>query len=512
MKRPSVYLVGAGPGDPGLITVRGLECLQGADVVIHDTLVPSGILAHARADADVIDVGSIAPQPLDQEAINYLVAEQARDGRTVVRLKWGDPFVFGRGGEEALFLHENGILFEVVPGVPAAIGAAAYAGIPLSYPGGGTTITLVRAYGDDAEARSGIDWASIAKLDGTIVCYASAQQLPRIIATLRAEGWPDQARGAVIYDGTTARQETIEDTVAGLADRLRDHPRRHPAVLVLGRVVGFREHLRWFDVRPLFGRRVLVTRPREQAADLVARLAHLGAEPIEAPLIRIVPPDDPVPLAEAARGAAHFDWIVFSSANAVDAFMRTLIDGSRDVRAIAGPRLCTVGRGTAERLAHYGIVADLVPDEFRAEVLVSALVHHGVGAGTRVLLPRADIGRDVAADGLRHAGATVTEVIAYRTVLDESVREGGEPDVYRLLLDGRLDVVTFTSGSAVRNFASVFGDDQTADLLAHTVIAAIGPVTAEEVRKLGLTVTVQPPSATIAALADAIAAHFGARP
>jgi uroporphyrinogen III methyltransferase/synthase len=506
-----VYLIGAGPGDPGLLTLRGLACLRMADVIIHDTIVARALLAHARAGAEVIDVGSVAPPPMAQEAISHLMVEQARDGKTVARLKWGDPFVFGRGGAEALFLHEHGIPFEVVPGVPAAIGAPAYAGIPISYPGGGNTITFVRAYGETDSAPSDVDWTSVSKLDGTIVCYAGAQQLPRIIDTLRAKGWPDQARGAVIYDGTTSRQETLEDTLAGLAARLREHPRRHPAILVLGRVVGFREHLRWFDVRPLFGRRVLVTRPRGQAHELVSRLALLGAEPVEAPLIRIDPPEDPEPLTRAAAAAGTFDAIVFTSANAVESFMGALLDGGRDVRAVAGPLLCAVGRGTADRLAQYGITADLVPDEFRADALLEALFEGGIGRAARVLLPRADIGREVIGEGLRQAGATVTDVIAYRTVLDESAREGGEPDVYRLLLDGQIDVVTFTSASAVTNFTTVFGPDQAADLLAHTTIAAIGPVTADAVRNLGLTVGIQPATATVAALADAIAAYYGGR-
>ena len=509
MRRPSVYLIGAGPGDPGLITVRGLECLRRADVVVHDALVPKAVLSHARTGAEVIDVGTVAPQPMDQEAISYLVVEQVRDGKVVARLKWGDPFVFGRGGEEALFLHENGVLFEVVPGVPAAIGVPAYAGIPISYPGSGNTITFVRAYGEGS-TRADVDWASISKLDSTIVCYAGAQQLPRIIDTLLAKGWPDQARGAVITDGTTPRQDTLEDSLVGLAARFREHPPRHPSILVLGRVVGFREHLRWFDARPLFGRRVLVTRPQEQAEELSSTLALLGAEPVVAPMIRIVPPEDLAPLRDAAAAAATFDCIVFTSANAVEAFMSAVLDHGRDARAIAGPLLCAVGRGTAGRLAKYGIRADLVPEVFRAEALLEATLARGIGRGARVLLPRADIGRDVVAGGLRAAGAAVTEVVAYRTVANESARESPDPDVYRMLLEGRIDVVTFTSGSAVRSFTTLFGRDQAIDLLAHTTIATIGPVTAKAVQDLGLTVAVQPPSATVEALADAIASHFAA--
>ena len=512
MRRPCVYLIGTGPGDPELITLRGLECLRAADVVIHDALVSPRLLAQARAGAELIDVGSAEPGPVAREAIGHLAVEQARENKIVARLRWGDPFVFGRGAEEALFLREHGVPFEVIPGVPAGIGAATYAGIPATMPGGGDTLTLVRAYGDAGGGPPAVDWARVSALGGTVICYAGAHEMPRVIDALRAAGWPDDGRAALVCDGTTPRQETIEDTLAALAHRLREHPRHASAVLVLGRVVELREHLRWFDERPLFGRRVLVTRPREQAADLAERLAALGADPVVAPMIRIAPPEDPAPLRRAAAGAGAFDYIILTSTNAVDAFMSALLEGGRDVRALAGPLLCAVGPGTAGRLARYGIRADLVPEEFRAEALLSALLQRGIAPGATVLLPRADIARDLIAAGLRQAGAGVTEVVAYRTIADESVRDGGEPDVYRMLLDGRLDAVTFTSASAIRSFARAFGEEQAADLLAHTVVATIGPVAAEAARRLGITVTVQPAASTIAALVDAIAAHFAGAP
>jgi uroporphyrinogen III methyltransferase/synthase len=275
---------------------------------------------------------------------------------------------------------------------------------------------------------------------------------------------------------------------------------------VLGRVVGFREHLRWFDARPLFGKRVLVTRPREQAAEMVDLLAKLGAEAIEAPMIKIMPPEDLTPLRQAAANAEQFDWIVFTSGNAVEAFMNALLE-ERDIRALSGPQLCAVGSGTAERLARYGIKVDLVPDEFHAEAVLAALKATGSLDGLRVLIPRADIGRDVIIDGLRVAGVLVTDVVAYRTVLDEAQRDEG-PDVYGMLLNEGIDVVTFTSPSAVRNFAAIYGTEQTVDLLSHTIVAAIGPVTADAATRLGLAVAVQPSTSSIAALVDAIAAHL----
>ena len=509
MKHPAVYLIGAGPGDPRLITVHGLDCLRSADVVIYDHLVAARLLKYARRDAELIDVGTASPQEMAQEAISYLLAEKAREGKLVARLKWGDPFVFDRGGEEALFLHEQRVPYEVVPGLPAGIAVPAYAGVPVTYPGAGDTVTLLRGHEDESRTAPDIDWVSLARLGGTVVCYAGAQQLPRVLEALVSNGWPADEDGVIVYNGTLPTQETLAGTLTELLENIRVNPRREPATLVVGHVVGFRDHLRWFDARPLFGRRVLVTRPREQAAELVDRLSALGAEPIEAPMIRIMPPEDLGPLRRAAAEPDAFDWIVFTSANAVDAFMAVLLNGDRDIRALKGPHLCAVGTGTAEKLAQYGIKVDLVPDEFRAEAVVAALAARLTLDGARVLLPRADIGREVVAEQLRAAGALVTDVVAYRTVLEDTHREG-DPDIYRMLLEGRIDVVTFTSASAVRNFAKVYGRDQAADLLKSTAVAAIGPVTADAAAQLAINVTIQPATYTIPGLVDAIAAHYRA--
>ena len=506
MKNPAVYLIGTGPGDPGLITVHGLECIRNADVVIHDQLVSPRLLKHARRGAEVINVGSAARQPMAQEAISLLLAEKAREGGLVARLKQGDPFVFDRGGEEALFLSENRIPFEVVPGIPLGIGVPAYAGVPVSYQGGGDTITLVRGYENESRTPPDIDWGSLARLEGTVVCYAGAKQLPRMLEAMQANGWQKDEQAVMVHNGTLASQECVSGTIAELLESVREQPQRGPAILVVGRVVGFREHLRWFDARPLFGTRVLVTRPRDQAAEMVDRLTAMGADAIEAPMIRIVPAHDLEPLRRAAAKADAFDWIVFTSGNAVEAFMSVLLDGHRDVRALKGPRLCTVGSGTAERLARYGIKVDLIPDEFRAEAVVAAMTQNGAVEGASILVPRADIGRDVIAEGLRAAGAHITDVVAYRTVLEDAQQEGA-PDIYRMLLDGRIDVVTFTSPSAVRNFSEIYGAEQTTDLLKNTVVAAIGPVTADAATQLGIHVTVQPSVSTIPALVDAIAAY-----
>jgi len=509
MTRRAVYLIGTGPGDPRLITVHGLECLRSADVVVYDHCVPAELLKHAREGVELIDVGTASPQPAEQVAISYLLAEKAREGKMVARLKWGDPFVFDRGGEEALFLHEQGVPFEVVPGVPPGIAVPAYAGVPVTYPGAGDAITLIRGYEDESRTPPDIDWASLARLGGTVACYAGPHQLPRILEALSLGGWPPDGQAVVIYNGTLPAQETLSGTIDELLETLRDNPRRGPATLVIGRVVGLRPHLRWFDARPLFGRRVLVTRPREQAAELVDRLTALGAEAIASPLIRVTAPDDWEPLRMAAAAANTYDWIVFTSANAVASFMKALLESEHDVRLLKGPRLCAVGKGTSDKLAQYSLKADIVPDEFRAEAAAAAIAASGPLQGVRVLLPRADIGREVIGNQLRQAGAEVTEVIAYHTRLEETPREG-DPDVYGLLLEGRIDVVTFASPSSVRSFVKIHGADAAADLLKSTVVATIGPVTGDAARQLGLPVTVQAGTHTIPALVDAIVAHYAA--
>jgi uroporphyrinogen III methyltransferase/synthase len=502
-----VYLIGAGPGHPGLITVRGMECLSTADVVLYDHLVHPRLLRHARADAEKIDVGRAAPQPLEQEAICYLLSEKARDGKIVARLKWGDPFLFDRGGAEALFLHEQGVPFEVVPGVPAAIGAASYAGIPLTYPGAGDTLTFVRGNEDDGKTRTSINWSSLATLDGTIVCYAGAQQLPHILHALISHGRARDDSAALIYDGTLPTQETTLGSLEDIAQAMKHSTDRRAAILIVGRVAALREHLRWYDCRPLFGKRILITRQKEQAAEFARLLEALGADPIEAPMIRILPPADFGPLDEACARIGEFDWVVFASGNAVETFITRLLSSPLDVRALSRAKLCAIGPSTAERLARHGLKVDLIPGESRSEAVAQAITGSGGAATLKVLLPRGDIGREVIAEDLRRRGAEVTAPIAYRTVVPDPERNGGL-DIYRMLLERRIDVVTFTSPSAVRNFVALLGAEPAVDLLRTTVVASIGPVTAEAAAQYNIQTAIVPAQYTIQALADAIVHHF----
>ena len=484
-----------------------MQCLASADVVLYDHLVHPRLLSAARADAERIDVGMAAPQPLEQEAICYLLAEKAREGKIVARLKWGDPFIFDHGGAEALFLHEQGVRFEVIPGIPAGIGAASYAGVPLTYPGGGDTLTFVRGNEDEGKTRASVDWSSLARLDGTIVCYAGPDQLPHMLQALVSHGRPSDDSAVLIYNGTLPTQETTLGTVGDIMQRVKQSNDRRAAILVVGRVTALREHLRWFDSRPLFGKRILVTRPREQSAEFVAMLDALGAQPIEAPMISIAPPADWGPLDEVCRRGGEFDWIVFSSGHAVDAFMSRLLASPLDVRSLKGTKLCAVGPSTGDRLGRYALKVDLVPEESRAEAVVRAMIETGPVEGQKILLPRADIGREVIGDELRKRGADVTEVVAYRTVALDFERSGG-PDIYRMLLDHSIDVVTFTSPSAVRNFVELLGEEPAADLLRPIVVASIGPVTAQAASEYNIHSTVVPAQYTIPALVDAIRSHF----
>jgi uroporphyrinogen III methyltransferase/synthase len=499
-----VYIVGAGPGDPSLITVRGLDCLRRAEVVVYDHRVDPRLLAAAPAAAERIDVGAAAPKPLDQDAISFLLAEKAREGRTVVRLKWGDPFVFDSGGKEAIFLHEQGIPFEVVPGIPLAIAGAAYAGVPITYPEAGDAIVLVRGNEAETDAPAHVNWAHVAGITGTLVCYAGAGQIGAIARALLAHGRSPDETTALVYAGTTAAQQTISGALGTIAEAAL--PGR-PALLVVGAVAGLREHLRWFDRRPLFGRRIVVTRSSDQSSELSRLLEDLGADTVQMPTIRVLPMEDTATIDAACDVAHTFDWIVFTSVNGVEHFMsRFLI--RRDIRDLKGVRLCTVGPATAASIERLGIRVDVTPSEYRSEGVLAALTAAGDLAGARILLPRAQIAREVLGDELRKTGADVFEVPAYRTEV------AGEPrqDVYRMLLDRQIDAVTFTSASTVRNFAQLIGSEQAADLLRTTTVAAIGPVTAEAAQHMGITAAVVPSEYTIPALVAALVDHFRSHP
>lgn len=501
-----VSLIGAGPGDPSLLTVRGHRCVTTADVIVYDHLVDQRLLELVRSDAETIDVGPAAPRSFELDAICLLLAEKAREGKTVARLKWGDPFVFDSGGKEALFLHEQGVAFEVVPGILSGVGSPTYAGIPVTYPEAGDTLTLVRGSEGDTEVPTRVDWSHLARVKGTIVTYGAGPHLAVVVKALRRHGRPTSEPAALIYRGTLPSQCTIQGTLAEVEELVSRPDHRETAVLVVGRVTALRQHLRWYDIRPLFGLRIVVTRARTQAAELVTRLMELGADPIEVPTIQIVPPDDPAPLDDACARIGSFDWIVLTSANAVSHFMRHLLAGSGDVRDLKDVQLCAVGPATAESLSRYGLKVDLVPEEYRGDGVVDAIKENRNISGARILLPRADLARDELPAALRDAGAEVTTVTAYQTAaVDFETTDG--PDIYRLLLERQIDIVTFTSGSSVRNFVTAIGTEQAVDLLARVDVACIGPVTADAASHLGIETTIMPSDYTVPAMVRAIVRH-----
>jgi uroporphyrinogen III methyltransferase/synthase len=496
-----VSLIGAGPGDPGLLTLRGAQALAAADVVIYDYLANPALLAHASPEAGQIYVGKKAgAHTRTQDEINNLLVEQAQKGRRVARLKGGDPFVFGRGGEEALALVEAGVSFEVIPGVSSALAAPAYAGVPVTHRGLASSLAIITGHEDPTKNQSAIDWKHLATGVDTLVFLMGVGRLAQIVEQLVIHGRPVETPVAVVRWGTMPSQETVSGSLSDIVEKVQAVGLRPPAVTVVGQVAALRDRLQWFEKRPLFGHHVLVTRTRQQASVLSARLHDLGAGTVELPTIRVAPADDWAPLDGAIGELLSFDWIIFTSVNGVQFFWERMTQAGLDARALSGVRLAAIGPATAAELAARGLQPDYVPQEYVAEAIAAGLedIH-----GQRVLLPRADIARPALANLLREAGANVVEVTAYRTLLPAA--EAGE---LRDLLEG-VTVATFTSSSTVRNLAAMARD---AGLdLAHSLIGAtvacIGPITAGTAHELGLTVDVVAGEYTIDGLVEALVQH-----
>ncbi|MEZ5317970.1 MAG: uroporphyrinogen-III C-methyltransferase [Vicinamibacterales bacterium] len=501
-----VYVIGAGPGDPGLLSARGVRLLSEADVVVYDAPV-AAVLRWARPEAERIAVGAPAEKAVAQEAIAILLAEKAREGHVVARLKWGDPFVFASGAREALFLHEQQIPFEVVPGIPAAVGAAAYAGIPLTYPGAGDTIVLLRGNEGDADAIPDVDWRALAAIDGTLVCYAGGRQVPRVLGALIDAGASGDRAAALVLSGTLPDQETRTGTVAELFRATSDETPPGPGLLIVGDVAGLRSHLRWYDARPLFGRRIVITRSPEQAASLIEPLEALGAQAIEAPTFRLLPAEDPEAIDRAAASIDQYDWAVFEGASAATRFLSALARGPRDLRALGRVSVGAIGPSTADRLFASGIKPDVVVPEHRSDRIGEALVGSRSLEGQRVLIVRPDHLHDLLAQDLAARGAAVTDLVAYRSTPAPPDAPAAQ-QLYRLLLDGKVDAVTFASPTAVNRFAAIIGEEQAADLLGTTVVATIGPVTAAAARERGITPTIVADPYTTQGLVAGLVEYF----
>ena len=496
-----VYLVGAGPGDPGLITVKGMKQIELADCIVYDRLTSKALLGAARAEAELIDVGKI-PGKSDnrQEDLNALLVRLGKEGRRVVRLKGGDPFVFGRGGEEAEALHDAGVAFEVVPGITSAISVPAYAGIPLTHRRFASYFTVVTGNEDPTKPDSAIDWSALAGQHGTLVVLMGMENLSGITEALVKKGRSPNTPVALVQWGTEPFQQTLTGTLADIADRARDAELKPPVVTVIGDVVNLRDRLAWFDNRPLFGRRVLVTRTRIQASSLSQLLLERGAMPVELPTIEIQKPNVTDSLDAPLRQLEKFDWVVFTSANAVEIVFERLDALGMDARAFSGCKVAVIGPATAERLRHRGIVADLIPESYVSESLVKAFRAKNM-RNARVLLPRADIARDALSDGLEALGANVDEVTAYRTVAPADTA-----DKARDIVSKGVDVATFTSSSTVRNLSRAMNGEL--DMLSQATIACIGPITADAAREVGLAPDIVSSEHTISGLVNALEAYF----
>ncbi len=528
----TVYLVGAGPGDPGLITVAGLQRLKQADVIVYDRLVSEALLKEARPDAERVFVGKVSgartggrpAESHDQEAINRLLIKKAQDGKRVVRLKGGDPFVFGRGGDEAEALQEADVPFEVVPGVTSAVAVPAYAGIPVTHRGLASTFAVITGHEDPEKPESSIDWAKLATAVDTLVFLMGTKTLSEIVKKLIANGRSPKTPVAVIRWGTTPEQRTVTGTLANIVERVEEAGIMPPAITVVGEVVRLREKLSWFENRPLFAKRVLVTRTRRQASTLARLLVAEGAIPVELPAIEIEPAAD----AEAIRSAidalasSRYAWAVFTSANAVDLWFEHLRERGLDARAFGATKVAAIGPATAVALAAAGIVADLMPEEFVAEAVLAALLPHlrdtplpvrteeprsaaerrlegSSGATTpRILVPRAEGARPELVEGLRTAGAEVDEVTLYRA----AVPEVAPKEALSLLRGGAIDIVTFTSSSTVRNLAAMLNGH--IETLRGPLVACIGPITAKTAEELGLRVDVVASEYTVEGLVRAM--------
>lgn len=499
MKRSIVYLVGAGPGDPRLITIKGLECIKKADVIIYDYLVNVDLLKAARSDAELIYVGKQGgAHTLEQEEINMLLVKKARENKVVTRLKGGDPYVFGRGGEEALVLYEHHIPFEVVPGITAAIATPNYAGIPVTHRNFTSTFGLITGHEDPTKDESSIDWAKISTGIGTLTFYMGIKNLPYITGQLIKHGRSKDTPVAVIRWGTTSQQKTVIGTLDTIVQKTKDI--KPPAITIVGEVVKLREQLNWFETKPLFGKTVVVTRSRDQASEFADQLYEWGAHVIEFPTIEIAKPDTVQPLDEAINNIHSYHWLVFTSINGVDAFFQRLFELGKDIRDLKGIKLCAIGPATESGIEKYHIKVDCRPPKFVAESVVEELKRVTPIKGEKFLLPRADIARSFLPEELRKLGGEVTDLVAYKTIMAQPKNV----NLAEKIKNGEVHIVTFTSSSTVRNFVQIIGEKNIAGLNGHVQYASIGPITTQTAEEMGLHVTIKAREYTIPGLVDAI--------
>jgi len=504
-KTGKVYIIGAGPGDAGLITLKGIDCLCAADVVIYDYLVNEELLKYARNDASFIYAGKQGgAHTLSQWQINDLLVKEAKAGNTVARLKGGDPFIFGRGGEEAEKLAASDVPFEVVPGVTSAIAVPAYAGIPLTHRGLTSTVAFVTGHEDPTKEKSDIDWQALARI-GTLVFLMGVKNIEKIVKELTDHGKAPETPAALIRWGTTPRQEILTGTLANISTLAKERKFAPPAILVVGKVVDLRNTLSWFEQKPLFGKGVVITRPEKQADDLAQLLTREGANPIHFPTIKIVPPPDWRDLDAAIKNLEDYDWLIFTSANGVSFFFERLFAKNRDIRDLKGVKICCIGPATAQQVESKGIRVDLVPDHFISEGILESF--SGINLrGKKILIARAAKARDVLPAGLKKSGAKVDVVTAYETINSGKKKN----ELNSLFKENKVDVITFTSSSTVNNFVKIMG--RNFSLPKGVKIACIGPVTEATAKKAGFSVDVHQEEYTMEGLVQVLINYFERKP
>jgi len=502
-KQGKIILIGAGPGDVGLLTLQGKHWLQKAEVILYDHLVNEDLLRFTPKETEVIYVGKKeGVASLEQEKINTLLVEKAKEGKIVVRLKGGDPFIFGRGGEEILAANQSNIPFLVVPGVTSVTGVAAYAGIPLTHRHLSSTLSIITGSNEKKQGDIHIDWEKIASRAGTLVFLMGARKLPLIVEKLMKFGKSPETPIAVIQWGTTARQKTWKGTLSTIVDIASKEKISPPALTIIGEVVNLKPEIEWFESLPLFGKTVVVTRKGDQAESMIERLRELGAEPFFFPTIEIVAPDDWAPLDEALNHLSRYDGLIFTSVNGVRFFSQRLKEIQQDIRNLKGVRIFTIGPKTAEAVRDLGICVDVVPDDFVAESLIESIGKENIN-GKRFLIPRATVAREVLPEKLREMGAQVDVAPAYQTILPSLKSD----TLAKRLKSGDIQVLTFTSSSTVKNFLTLTGESLIPQI-KNTRIACIGPITAKTAEDAGLTVDIIPKEYTVSSLLDAIEDYY----
>ncbi len=504
-----VFLIGAGPGHPKLITLRAVECIRDAEVIIYDYLANQKFLQYAPKGCEIIYAGKTSVHhTLHQDEINQLLIDKARSGKTVIRLKGGDPLLYGRGGEEAEGLAREEIPFEIVPGIPAATAIAAYAGIPLTHRNSASTVAFVTGHEGSGKSGPPVDWEKISTGVGTVVIYMGVGNLKENARKLMDHGRSPETPVALVRWGTTPEQEILIGTLSDIYDKAREANFKAPAIMIVSETVRLHEQLHWTDRLPLFGRRIALTRERENAGLFSKELERQGAVIYYLPAINIVPPEDYSAIDEAIDTIDGFDWIIFTSANAVRYFLDRLIRKGRDVRDLKGISICTVGTATARSLKTRGIRTDLIPEAFTGEGVVAALLKEASLAGQRILIPRAEKAREVVPDALRQAGAEVAVATVYRNVTPEVDAQA----LQEILVNRKADLFVFTSPSNIRNFLHSVEKEGLQGTLPAIRTACIGPVTAKAAREAGLSVVIEPRKSTLESISEAIQQYFGANP